>query len=67
MLSGVPGDCSTLRTGAGSHQSAGGGHVGAHSWDKVLGLGPMAPPELPINQNLHVNFSSTHKFFIYHY
>lgn len=57
------------RRGAGSRRSAGEGHAAVQVWDKVLDLGLMAPPELSvlINQNLDVNFSSIHKFFIYHY
>ena len=57
------------RWGAGSHPSAGEGRTGVQVWDKVLDLGLMAPPELSvlINQKLDVNFSSIHKFFIYHY
>ena len=53
----------------GGRWSAAEGHTGVRGWDKVLGLGFVAPPELGvlINQNLGVNFSSIRKFFIYHY
>ena len=57
------------RRGVGGRWSAAEGHTGVRGWDKVLGLGFVAPPELGvlINQNLGVNFSSIRKFFIYHY
>lgn len=55
--------------GADCHWGAGEGCDGVQIWDKLLGLGLMAPPELSVimNQNSDVNFSCIHKLFIYHY